>query len=272
MELSSFKLAPLMATLGAAVLAISVGINNLAEIKALQQPAQTTPQGATGQPAPLSGGSNLHKLAEWHLFGRADQAQPAAPTPVIKHTEAPKTRLQLSLQGIFSPSVEGTEGWAIIEAPQVGQKAYRVGDEVPGGAILSAVETTQVILTRNNRPESLPLEKPTDSGVEMDSDLDLALDESMLLDPMLEAPMSEEPVLEEANEINPTSARARAQAGQTPPPQSRPRARAQVIDPDAAPPAIEPGEETIPKSPAMEAAEQGLVEEMERLRSRFPKQ
>lgn len=272
MELSSSKLTPLLATLGAAALALFVGINNLAEIHALQQAPQIKTQEAPEPSPTLSARSDLNEIASWHLFGQKEQAQPVAPAPAIKRTEAPKTRLKLSLQGIFSPSIEGEEGWAIIEAPKEGQKAYRVGDEIPGGAILSSVEADQVILTRNNRPESLPLEQPTDTGVALDSDmymdLELELEESMVEETMVEEPLMEEPMMTDPAEINPTPARGQNQAVAPSSPAIRPRQRARIIDPDA--PA--PDNETIQKSPAMEAVEQGLIEEMEKLRSRFPKQ
>lgn len=257
---------PLLATLGAVALVLNIGITNLNEIRQIQVAADhsATPTPETVAASQTQAGqSDLAAISNWHLFGEAKpDVVPTTPKPVVQRTDAPKTRLKLTLQGIFSPTVAGQKGWAIIEAPGENPKAYQIGDEVPGGATLTAVEVDQVILTRNNRPESLPLEKQelSEDSVEIDE----------YADEPEPAPMA------------PQRPRTRARARAAPPTVSSPEMES--LPSDAPLPGMEPemqpdmgyepeteGEpkEAVPSSPAVKAAEQDLIEEMKRLRESF---
>jgi hypothetical protein len=269
---------PLLATLGAGALALYVGMVNLNEIRLIQTETSRTPISSNAAPSATQGQThqtNLADIANWHLFGEAKkETTPVKPKPVVQHTEAPKTRLKLTLQGIFSPTVEGQTGWAIIEAPGENPKAYRIGDEVPGGATLTAVELSQVILTRNNRPESLPLEMK-----ELSSD-SYEIDEFEEMEPAPEVPQR-------------PRTRARARAIPTPTataenPGMEPETDSYIepemdsyMEPEMdsfTEPEMEPEmgyeeepepKEVVPHSPAVRAAEQDLIEEMKRLRESF---
>jgi len=254
---------PMLATLGAVALSLYLGMANLMDVRSIQEGA-SSPSATSGKtPSENPAGASrpdLAKLANWHLFGgKKQETVSSQPKPVIQRTEAPITRLKLKLQGIFSPTVEGQEGWAIIEAPGENPKAYRIGDEVPGGAQLSAVEVDQIIITRNGRPESLPLEM---EGVTMKSD-----------NPQGE--MEEITPMERPPQRPRTQARARAPSTTAPSPElAEPPMETfpPMEEPDtSAPPYLEP-EEPVVHSPAIEAAEQDLVEEMKRLRESFKKQ
>jgi len=256
----------MLATLGAVVLCLYLGMTNLRDVRSIQEGASSPSSSAGKTPSENPAGvsrPDLAKLANWHLFGEKKQETVSSPPkPVIQRTEAPITRLKLKLQGIFSPTVEGQEGWAIIEAPGENPKAYRIGDEVPGGAQLSAVEVDQIIITRNGRPESLPLEM---EGVTMESDN--PQDETETIPPMERPPQRPQ-----------TRARARAPSTTVSSPELE-EPPMEVLDPMvepdiSEPPYMEPEEpeEPVVHSPAVQAAEQDLVEEMKRLRESFKKQ
>lgn len=93
---------------------------------------------------------NIPSIASWHLFGLYNQS-------VI---EVPKTKLQLSLQGIALSLYSEKDSHAIITAPNQPIKVYQVGDTVPGGAVIRQIFRDQVILDDNGRLESLNLPVP----------------------------------------------------------------------------------------------------------------
>ena len=157
------RLVPLVITMGAATLLVFVGANNLEVIRSGQE-GQGQGGAARGyqkaQPVTPQGKLDIAKIPGWHLFGKQPIRAKAAPAPKPESIEAPATRLKLTLQGTFLGDKTTEEGWAIISTPNKEQKLYRVGDEIPGGATLYAVEAHQVILTRNGRHESLTLPRP----------------------------------------------------------------------------------------------------------------
>ncbi|MCK8517035.1 type II secretion system protein GspC [Methylonatrum kenyense] len=91
-------------------------------------------------------------VAELHLFGRAEPRERIAEIP----DDAPQTRLNLSLRGLFH-SASQDKALAIIAAGNDGEDIYRVGDEVPGGASIDAIRVDRVVLLRNGRHEILNL-------------------------------------------------------------------------------------------------------------------
>ncbi len=112
----------------------------------------------TNAQTPASG-INLKQIPGWHLFG--DASRPSE-TPVKREIiEAPTTPLALTLQGTFLGTSSTGESWAIISSSDDAQAMYKVGDKIPGGAKLFAVEPFRVILERNGRHESLALPRPS---------------------------------------------------------------------------------------------------------------
>jgi general secretion pathway protein C len=97
------------------------------------------------------------ELTRMNLFGEK-QRQTAKRAPVVeKRPEvAPDTTLRLTLKGVFSSSDMGI-AFAIIADASRKEETYRVGDKVPGGAVLKEVYASHVILFRNNRHETLRL-------------------------------------------------------------------------------------------------------------------
>ncbi|CAK0747124.1 general secretion pathway protein C [Gammaproteobacteria bacterium] len=118
------------------------------------------PRPAAVQPM-VSQGPNIEAITAAHLFGKVDVARPAptlAPTPVA----VPDTPLNLILRGILASTPP--EGGAIIAEVGGGEHFYRVGESVPGGAVLQEVQPTQVFLARNQRLETLRLPKESRGG------------------------------------------------------------------------------------------------------------
>ena len=98
----------------------------------------------------------LDGLAQLALFGTFEpEPEPQEPTPQ-QVVEAPKTRLNLELQGIIAGSDPQT-GLAIIAERRRDGSLYRVGDTITQGAVLHAVHRDQVILKRGERLETLEL-------------------------------------------------------------------------------------------------------------------
>jgi len=118
----------------------------------------------------------------WLIAGQ-DQADLAKPTPVTsaaapvnidssrlasfmifkapinqaisENTNAPDTSLQLKLDGVFAGSSQDQSSAIISEQGQGVGKLYRVGQQVLGGAVLSAVYVDRVLLQRNGQEEVL---------------------------------------------------------------------------------------------------------------------
>jgi general secretion pathway protein C len=101
----------------------------------------------------------LAAVAGLDLFGRAEQQVAESP----KAVDAPQTRLNLTLRGVVAAG-EGPSARAIIAAPGQPEEHYRVGDSVPGGAVLEQVLADRVILRRGGRLEALHLPKEASVG------------------------------------------------------------------------------------------------------------
>jgi len=88
-------------------------------------------------------------VANWHLFGRSE----SLPDAVMS---APETELRLFLRGTLNESVP-EQGIAIIADAEGNERAYRVGDLLPGDARLVAVHAARVLIDRGGRREGLSL-------------------------------------------------------------------------------------------------------------------
>lgn len=87
-----------------------------------------------------------------NLFGVYNQTL----TPVETIPVVPETPLKLRLLAVMSVDKQ-SEGLAIIAEPQGNQRSFRVGETIPGEAILNQVLTDRVIILRNGRQETLLL-------------------------------------------------------------------------------------------------------------------
>jgi len=98
----------------------------------------------------------LNDIVSANLFGN--------PKPAVVVKQAPKTTLNLTLQGILSTS-DVAMARAIILAGKQKSELYSVGEKIPGtGASVKEIRDNEVILNRNGALESLPLIKKNKSG------------------------------------------------------------------------------------------------------------
>jgi general secretion pathway protein C len=114
-------------------------------------PAMAQPSSSAGQTQAHE--FNMQNILEAHLFGRlSDAAEPV----VVQQTEVPETRLNLQLRGVITNDI-AEYAVAIIADNRGRDQIYRVGQQVPGGARLHAVQSEQVVLNRAGSLESLRL-------------------------------------------------------------------------------------------------------------------
>ncbi|WP_419227032.1 type II secretion system protein GspC [Alteromonas sp. OM2203] len=100
------------------------------------------------------GGVNITKIQQLNLFGNA-AAKPAE--PVAEVTDAPETRLNLTLTGVVASS-EQEAGTAIIEN-RGSQAVYGLGEKIEGtNATLQKVYNDRVIIKNGARNETLMLD------------------------------------------------------------------------------------------------------------------
>lgn len=132
----------------------------LARLAWLLLAGPTLPLDAVAPPAPVQVRADDRAstpIAQWHLFGNA---APLLAGPAIA---APETALRLFLRGTLNES-GADEGIAIIADAEGGERAYRVGDALPGGAELTAVQAGRVLLSRSGVTEQLSLPVDTTPG------------------------------------------------------------------------------------------------------------
>ncbi len=89
-------------------------------------------------------------LADLHLFGLYD----------TNLANLPKTSLQLTLQGTESNKTGEGLVIAVIAGPDGQAKAYKIGDNLPGGAIVHKILPMKVIIEHNGNLEELDLPIP----------------------------------------------------------------------------------------------------------------
>ncbi len=111
----------------------------------MSAPASTSPVRQSVQPAEPA---PVYKVSDLELFGRA---QAAAPTAVI---DAPETKLNLELQGVFIAEDDNRSTAIIGQRSKVGE-LYAIGDRLPGNATLASVYVDHVLIRRSGRMEKL---------------------------------------------------------------------------------------------------------------------
>lgn len=122
-----------------------------------QQEAPPPPPVVATKPAVVQTGQQIdeQRLARLHLFGVADKV-PLVKTQVKAPVDAPDTRLQLTLRGLFASS-DKKSARAIVADPRGKEEIYSVGDPLPGSARLSEVFADRIILERSGNFETLRL-------------------------------------------------------------------------------------------------------------------
>lgn len=111
-------------------------------------------QAALAKPTPVSSAAapvnvDSSRLASFTIF-KAPIVE-----SVSQNANAPDTSLQLKLDGVFASSSQSQSSAIISEQGQGIGKLYRVGQQVVGGAVLSAVYVDRVLLQRNGQEEVL---------------------------------------------------------------------------------------------------------------------
>ncbi|MDZ7753713.1 MAG: type II secretion system protein N [Gammaproteobacteria bacterium] len=138
------------------LLLAAMGWRGFSGYRHLTQPPPDLPASpmAANRPSPAGPERRLADVATWHLFGNPTRR--AAPPPEPQPVDAPATRLDLKLLGVLA-SDDRLDARAIIGAPGVPDRQYRLGDTVPAGAELAAIHRDHVLLKRNGRFETLAL-------------------------------------------------------------------------------------------------------------------
>ena len=132
------------------------------------------PQAGTAGSNPSSGNAfaNLEAIPTWHLFGKPADVPGSAPArataPAVDPDTLPDTSLTLTLVGVFFAE-DKPYAWVIIEAPGVGHRRYTVGDTLPGGAVIDAIQRKAVVLDQNGKKEALRLRNRPSSGAARDA-------------------------------------------------------------------------------------------------------
>ena len=145
---------PHLALISALIYLLYVAIST---IQNTRNPTQSTdPATESNQPAQehrQTKQMDFLVIKDWHLFG-----QPTSST--AQNTgRLPETQQQLKLLGVFFLPDKKKASFAIIETEDHLQKRYRPGDALPGGSILTSIAKEQVILMRNEQPESLSMDR-----------------------------------------------------------------------------------------------------------------
>lgn len=90
------------------------------------------------------------------LFGTPQGGGESASQTAVPEGPVRETRLNLTLKGVLGGG--GEQGrWAIIAASGGEEKAYGVGDRVPGNATIVRIEARRVLLRRNGVTEALKM-------------------------------------------------------------------------------------------------------------------
>jgi general secretion pathway protein C len=103
-------------------------------------------------PSTATGGKTArpsYKISDLELFGKLEETQS---TPQV--VDAPETKLNLELQGVFI-SEEEKRSTAIVGEKGKAGELYEIGDKLPGNATLAAVLQDHVLIRRGSRMEKL---------------------------------------------------------------------------------------------------------------------
>jgi general secretion pathway protein C len=143
------------------VLAVVIALALLCLWLAVRLVATVVDRGSATDPASLPAvdvallAAPQESLAGWHLFGSALGAR----DPRQQAAQAPETDQALVLVGVLALADPAT-GIAMIADDSGQERAYRVGQGLPGGSALRGVFADHVLLDRGGREESLRLRQP----------------------------------------------------------------------------------------------------------------
>jgi general secretion pathway protein C len=121
---------------------------------------QPVPEFVAGMGLVSGAGGELAPVATYELFGRSEQQ--AGVAEVIRRS-APETGLRLTLEGVLVGQHPEDSG-AIVSESNGDAAYYRVGDRLPGNAVLAEVEPVRVLLRRGGRYETLTFDEESGLG------------------------------------------------------------------------------------------------------------
>jgi type II secretory pathway component PulC len=157
------KLPPLIIGILALGYLLAVILPLLTHVKISADPANTPLVHLSSDTETAPKQQDATQITTWHLFGLPpDQSATASGEPIA-------TELELVLQGVFFLAQHPKMAHAIIESADQIQKTYKINDELPGGAILQAIERNKIILLRDNQQEYLELATEKAESAELDS-------------------------------------------------------------------------------------------------------
>jgi len=105
---------------------------------------------------PKPSGINVHVMQGWDLFGSEIKETDAK--KIAQTENAPDTTLQVRLDGVFRSEIESLSAAIISDGSKPGV-LYRVGQSLPQGAELIAVEARRVLLKYNGEIQALRFPK-----------------------------------------------------------------------------------------------------------------
>ena len=98
-------------------------------------------------------------IGRGYLFGRPQVES----SPVVKTQDAPETKLNYKLRGIYYSDLERLSS-AIVETKINDSKYYRLDDELADNITLAAIERDHILISRYGKIERLNLEKSVAKG------------------------------------------------------------------------------------------------------------
>jgi general secretion pathway protein C len=128
----------------AAALVILLGVRAATLVAALAGGSGPAPAATTPPPAATRNVVDVPSILRANLFGQS------APAPGT----TPVTNMALVLGGVIADSDE-KKGFAILGTSPTDIRVYAVGEAVPGGALLHAVQVDRVLLDRGGTIEAL---------------------------------------------------------------------------------------------------------------------
>lgn len=106
------------------------------------------------RPAQQSAILMAQRIANSHLFGRANIKAVSQ-----RGTTAPETKLNLLLSGVIASADERNAVAFVAAGKGVAEKAYGIGENLPGGAILKEIYEDRILLEYRGRMENLTLRR-----------------------------------------------------------------------------------------------------------------
>jgi len=198
------KLAPRYITIALAIVAlIFLSLNGYAFWRGYQDLKRTVSTKAVVD-QDQSSERPIASIVDLNLFGKKEDK---ATIVAIVTEDLPETNLKLILRGISATNADDSSG-ALIEGPDRQTEFFRIGDNMPGNAVLHAVFANRVVIDRNGRFENLyfPESRGDDGrGIETYDDPSKPLIEELYEEPIYPEPEYIEPDYENPDAEQPTN-------------------------------------------------------------------